>query len=864
MNTAIQYKIFLKGRDRTKDVQSYRPIGQKFEVTFNEGRTFSYNKSNVRLVIPDLNVGLKNDCFEYLTEVASEVGLKVEVKKDLFINILSNNYSKIEQNNNGILSSYLKGTFPKIFKNTSIEVEDVVYPFGFNESQKKAVNRALNNQLSIIEGPPGTGKTQTILNIIANIVMKGETVAVVSSNNSATQNVFDKLEKSGVEFIAASLGNRVNKKEFIEAQKARPDMSDWKLFSVEVQELTETLAEKQEKLEKKLKQKIELSSLRQELSSVEIEYEHFKRFSNQSILVERLNCRKYLKKADDALELWHFFENYKTKNKLIQYIEFIMEFITIGGGKRRFVRNLLEQHSRSSLIETFQDQFYIRKIEGFEKSINLLSSELEDFDYDSQMQESADISLKLFKAKLYERYQSKEEKSYEVEDLKDNTECFLESYPLILSTTYSLRSSLSNNMMYDYVIIDESSQVDICTGALALSCAKKVVVVGDLKQLPHVVDSRVRNITDSIFSKYNLPEAYRYSNNSLLSSLINLFPDTPRTLLREHYRCHPKIIEFCNKKFYDNQLIIMTEDRYDIEPLIVYKTVTGNHERNRMNQRQIDVIKEEVIPQQSLSTEDGSLGIISPYRNQTNKLQKAFLGMQVKADTVDKFQGQESKVVVLSTVDNEISEFADNDNRLNVAVSRAVDQLIVVVNDSDSLKGTNIGGLVDYIEYNNLSSIESKVHSVFDYLYGSYEQKRKEYLSKSKKVSEFDSENLMNLLIEKILKRDKFKGLGSSAHVPLRMIIRDMELLTSDEAKFVSNPLTHVDFLLFDSLSKKPKLAIEVDGVSFHKEGSKQAIRDQKKNDIMLKYGLPLLRFRTDGSSELKKLEEAVELIVGD
>jgi hypothetical protein len=402
----------------------------------------------------------------------------------------------------------------------------------------------------------------------------------------------------------------------------------------------------------------------------------------------------------------------------------------------------------------------------------------------------------------------------------------------------------------------------LCTGALALSCARNIVVVGDLKQLPHVVDSKKARFTDEIFNKFNLSENYRYKDQSLLSSLASVFPEAPSTVLREHYRCSPKIIEFCNKKFYDDQLIIMTEAKDDREPLIVYKTVAGNHERNRMNQRQIDMIKEEIIPQQSLNVEDDSLGIVTPFRNQTNQLQKAFAGTKVKADTVDKFQGRENSVIILSTVNDDISEFTDNANRLNVAISRAIDQLIVVVNDKDSLKDTNIGELVKYIEYNNLTIVESKVHSVFDYLYRSYANRRREFLSKSKRISEFDSENLMNALIGDVLKEEKFSKLSVSNHVPLRMIIKDKELLTEREAQYASNFLTHVDFLIYDKMGKTPKLAVEVDGVAFHKEGSKQAERDELKNQIFSKYEIPLLRFRTDGSSEREKLVKMLESIV--
>ena len=57
-------------------------------------------------------------------------------------------------------------------------------------------------------------------------------------------------------------------------------------------------------------------------------------------------------------------------------------------------------------------------------------------------------------------------------------------------------------------------------------------------------------------------------------------------------------------------------------------------------------------------------------------------------------------------------------------------------------------------------------------------------------------------------------------------------------------------------------LAIEVDGFSYHKDGTKQAERDKIKNHIMDVYGLPLLRFSTNGSSESRKLEEALQKLI--
>lgn len=185
-----------------------------------------------------------------------------------------------------------------------------------------------------------------------------------------------------------------------------------------------------------------------------------------------------------------------------------------------------------------------------------------------------------------------------------------------MSTTYSLRNSTSPNYLFDYVIMDEASQIDIVTGALALSSARNAVIVGDSKQLPHVVPNEIGQETDNIFNSFSLHSAYNYKENSMLSCITRLFPDVTRTVLNEHYRCHPKIIGFCNKKFYNNELIILTEEKEQNSPLVVYKTAKGNHARGKYNQRQIDVILNEVLKEQLKGSETDSVAIISPYRQQ--------------------------------------------------------------------------------------------------------------------------------------------------------------------------------------------------------------------------------------------------------
>lgn len=109
----------------------------------------------------------------------------------------------------------------------------------------------------------------------------------------------------------------------------------------------------------------------------------------------------------------------------------------------------------------------------------------------------------------------------------------------------------------DYVIMDEASQVSPECGFLALSIAQNAIIVGDSKQLPNVVTQEDKESYQKIWSAYHLPDSYNCCNTSFLDSIISTIPDVPQTILREHYRCHPKIINFCNQEFYDGKLIIM-------------------------------------------------------------------------------------------------------------------------------------------------------------------------------------------------------------------------------------------------------------------------------------------------------------------
>lgn len=131
-----------------------------------------------------------------------------------------------------------------------------------------------------------------------------------------------------------------------------------------------------------------------------------------------------------------------------------------------------------------------------------------------------------------------------------------------------------------------------------------------------------------------------------------------------------------------------------------------------------------------------------------------------------------------------------------------------------------------------------------------------------KNVSDYESENLMNAVIEKVLSQPVFQNLDYVMHQPLKMLIRDPEKLDDAECRFAMNVLTHTDFVIFNKLDKMPVLVVEVDGYAFHANNPKQLARDTMKDGILEKYEIPILRIKTNESGEERRLEQKLNQIL--
>ena len=233
-----------------------------YKIFFESGKTKAVFAKEIRveqnILKYDKHTG---DIITYYRDILRDT---MQAEEDAFLSSQFDNIDII--NDNSVLALFLK---KELGGNKMTLPYPRIAPFGTNLSQMAALELALENRISIIEGPPGTGKTQTILNIISNLVINNKTIAVVSNNNSATENVYNKLKGRNLSFIAASLGNVENVNAFFENYDRK--IPSLKSKFVDQKHLRELCVQ----LPQLFSIENEIKNLETEQAAIDLEYRHF-------------------------------------------------------------------------------------------------------------------------------------------------------------------------------------------------------------------------------------------------------------------------------------------------------------------------------------------------------------------------------------------------------------------------------------------------------------------------------------------------------------------------------------------------------------------------------------------------------------
>lgn len=318
------------------------------------------------------------------------------------------------------------------------------------------------------------------------------------------------------------------------------------------------------------------------------------------------------------------------------------------------------------------------------------------------------------------------------------------------------RQFAENAPKFDTVIIDEAGKANLSESFVPISMAKKVILVGDQKQLPPYIDGSLLDENEegsfpkSYFGKDFVKEDIEHAlKTSFFEFLVNKsetkeFPISNIEMLNYQHRMHPNIGQFVSDAFYEGKLkmgaathlnkmeltppfdkeIVFIDTSSSPEPYESKKDISVE------NKAEAICIAEHILPKLiSAGVKEADLAIISPYKSQVslirNKVQKnkSLAASNFEISTLDSFQGMEFDIIIFSFTRsaspkqcNKKVGFLDDARRLNVAFSRAKKKLILVGNTKT---------LTD-------------PRSHYDYLFNYTNLFRKlEELSKNKKIGSF-------------------------------------------------------------------------------------------------------------------------------
>jgi superfamily I DNA/RNA helicase/very-short-patch-repair endonuclease len=645
----------------------------------------------------------------------------------------------------------------KSFRNNPKHEKDFfpVTPLPLSDSQLLVLKAIEENPLVTVFGPPGTGKSQTIINLISHLVANGKTVLVASRMDKAVDVISDRLNALGAPYLSLRAGrmnyqkqlhfqlqdllsNKVDLETGFESA-VFAELEDMKTLVKEIAD-TENKCENIIKLEhqwfsiledyKKLSEKIqgniiptsklndaEIEKSRALLDKIEKSLGNSGMFSSvlNKIYKFQLNKSLMIKDLECSFENINCLKEELKVKELFNALKAVESSINRLGNLHQMLENIVDLRKKQNKL-----------------AINIIKNKRRKAIKEITRDHSKRQRLMIHSKALIERKKNLQNRLLEDEDFQP----LLEAFPCWAVTTYAISESLPLKPgLFDVAIIDEASQCDIASSFPVLFRAKTAVIVGDDKQLPHL-SFLEKAKEQSFLSQHNIPDKYqlmwRFRTNSVFD-LANYYSNCP-VLLDEHFRSRLPIIDFSNQEFYGGRIRIMSKELNvsDAVELHIVKDAKVDPDNTR-NMEETEKVLEKL---QELILKDGeenpdnpiTIGIISPFRGQVELIKKAVSQTipdsvvkkhQLEIGTAHTFQGDEKDIIILSFTlapNSHIQSltFLQKPNLFNVAITRAKKKLICFVSrrPEDLPKGL----LRSYLEYikEYSASANNETNSKFD------------------------------------------------------------------------------------------------------------------------------------------------------
>ena len=576
-------------------------------------------------------------------------------------------------------------------------------PLLCNQSQEETLERLRREPLTVVTGPPGTGKTQLVVNAVANAWLDGDKVLVTSTNNGAVDVAVHRAAKDVSRGLLVRTGNRDQRVEVPGRITAAADQSiahrgnpaaaraGLERATTERAELMKTLA-RQEELDAELLRVVEE---REELAPALSEAARIL-WNDANPPALPISSREIGRRASRLSRTW-WFRRFRAR-RLRQRLR-CLEAASL---EQLAAWARIDQRMERPASELAMGRAERRRLES---AVGDPATSMRDVD-----QKWSSASLCAIRTDTAARISSGADHLAAFGKIPAHSDRFKRA---VVNSFHHLRGwactalTADSNFplesgLFDLVIVDEASQCSLAAVLPLAYRSKRLAVVGDPCQLNPIVslsDGLLQEIaTQAGFDNDDLrTRGIHHKHGSAYSAFEFAARPQKPVLLNEHYRCHPHIARWFNRTFYDGELTVLTDvsDTSERERAICWVDVDGAAERPTAGSWLNRLEAERTVRQLHRVIKSGykTVGVVTPFTAQArliNQIAKTQFGQEFLEDirfvsgTAHRLQGDEREAVLLSSVlspgmSKSGAHWIEKErNLLNVAVSRAGRALIVL------------------------------------------------------------------------------------------------------------------------------------------------------------------------------------------
>lgn len=768
--------------DKIKDVtdELIQNLNNEYGATSNFNIKPMLNDLDYNLAISDKNFQLLNlkdlhysrdGYFLFLNKVPSNISTW---------KALNNFANSIEEDSfdHNVLS-YL---FHNVFNQTALlnkveldnkEINRIVsnLPIDLSEKQQAGLKGCFEYPISYIQGPPGTGKSHSISGIVLAAYFMNKKVLVVSQKNTALNVVKNNILKYfsndiTVPFIYFEKDKKLTLKEDLNHLLEKNKIEEFDSPKLR-QEILNKISYVDGLNEELNNVGDDINKILSEMKSFHYENKHFQNnkknfYSNPVYNIRKEQKLTKLRECPEKLlmKLKVIQDNYLKDNKINKYEHFklkqIQEQLSVlfnlnvnlilylkKGLAYRFVENWLmlnhdfynnqKQQTRVADSQPLLNSLRYNKdsiMKNLKDNSSDLFKEVHSYNLHSSISDK-EIFIELDRFKKMLHWNKAETIIERMKNIDFNK--ILKTFPIWLSEIHSIGEILPlEKEMFDLIIVDESSQVNLAEILPVFYRGKHVCILGDHKQLGLSsvgVNFILSKKSDGlIWDKYmgkDMPynegkdKNLIITHSSILEMMISDHNHTsfPSIMLDEHWRCLPGLISFSNTKYYNNKLKIMTEIPDKVLSNYAVGIKVDGERKDKINEAEANkiieilqfltgLLKDKKLEEELKNTiplnnfikekrKEGKLtiGIISLLRDQVDYLKDKIETVlhkdiiqqyEILCGTAEEYQGEEKDIIIHSFVCDKNSRNSghySDEKRFNVAVSRAKFYNIIVYTD---------------------------------------------------------------------------------------------------------------------------------------------------------------------------------------